>query len=150
MDEKERNQIALFRYGVIAPLVTAGETTPAERGNFFREASDKTYENTDGAYVKISADTIYRWYRNYRNNGFDGLKPNARSDLGKARKLDDDIISQINYLHKEYPRLPATMIYEKLLASFVKTLAAVQASGESSQAEVSKLEDLRKKIKVIS
>lgn len=128
MDEKERNQIALFRYGVIAPLVTAGETTPAERGNFFREASDKTYENTDGAYVKISADTIYRWYRNYRNNGFDGLKPNARSDLGKTRKLDDDIISQINYLHKEYPRLPATMIYEKLLASGTITRDSVSLS----------------------
>jgi hypothetical protein len=48
---------------------------------------------------------------------------------------------------RENPFYPA---YEKLLSSFVKTLAAVQASGEARPAEVSKLEDLRKKIKVIS
>lgn len=35
MDENAKNQIALFRYGIIAPLVTRGEFTPSERGQFF-------------------------------------------------------------------------------------------------------------------
>ena len=48
---------------------------------------------------------------------------------------------------RENPFYPA---YEKLLSSFVKTLAAVQASGEANPKEVSSLEDLRKKFKVIS
>lgn len=48
---------------------------------------------------------------------------------------------------RENPFYPA---YEKLLSSFVKTLAAVQASGEASSKEVSTLEELRKKIKVVS
>lgn len=48
---------------------------------------------------------------------------------------------------RENPFYPA---YEKLLSSFVKTFAAVQASKEASPKEVGNLEDLRKKFKVIS
>lgn len=115
MDEVLRTQIALFRYGIIAPLVTKGETTPAERGQFFRDAAQKNYLHPDGRFVTVSSDSVYRYYRKYSNDGFEGLKPNGRSDVGISRKLDDDITSQINYLHKEYPRLPCTMIYQKLL-----------------------------------
>lgn len=128
MDEIVRNQIALFRYGIIAPLVTGGETTPEERGRFFREASGKYYENVDGRMVKVSSDTIRRYYRNYCDNGFDGLKPRARSDVGMRRKLDEDTISQINYLHQEYPRLPGTLIYQKLLDNGTITKEKVSLS----------------------
>lgn len=114
MDEVLRNQIALFRYGIIAPLITKEVTTPKERGQFFRDAAEKYYRHPDGRMVQVSCDTVYRYYRSYQAEGFEGLKPNGRSDVGKTRKLDEDIISQINYLHKEYPRLPCTMIYQKL------------------------------------
>ncbi len=115
MDNKYREEIALFRYGIIAPLITASETTPKQRGEFFRQASEKTYTMPDGRTVKPSADSIYRYYRAYQSGGFDALKPEGRSDLGVSRKLDKDTISQIEYLHKEYPRLPATVIYQKLI-----------------------------------
>ena len=48
---------------------------------------------------------------------------------------------------RENPFYPA---YEKLLASFLKTMAAVQESGEAKSKEISSLDELRKKIKVIS
>jgi hypothetical protein len=60
--------------------------------------------------------------------GFDALKPNGRSDVGNSRKLNDDIISQINYLHKEYPRLPCTLIYQKLLDNGTVTKEMVSLS----------------------
>ena len=47
-------------------------------------------------------------------NGFDGLKPQSRSDKATYRKVDEDIMTQISYLIKEYPRLPATLVYQKL------------------------------------
>lgn len=115
MNEQYRSSIALFRYGIISPLVTAGDVTPAERSEFFRDAAAKKYTTPDGESVKISKDTLYRYYRAYSKDGFEGLKPKGRSDVGKFRKLDDDIVTQIEYLHKEYPRLPATMIYQKLV-----------------------------------
>lgn len=35
MDEIYREKIALFRYGIIAPLVTASEMSDKERAGFF-------------------------------------------------------------------------------------------------------------------
>ncbi len=48
MTEEYKQKMALFRYEIIAPLITRGETTPQERGQFFRDASGKTYETPDG------------------------------------------------------------------------------------------------------
>ena len=58
MDENLRNSIALFRYGIIAPLVTKGETTPAMRGQFFRDASQKSYMSPDGFHSVISISIL--------------------------------------------------------------------------------------------
>lgn len=115
MDEIYREKIALFRYGIIAPLVTASEMSDKERTGFFRDASLKTYTNPGGKAVTYSEYTIRRYYRNYQADGLDGLKPERRSDCGHSRKMDDDIRTQISYLHKEYPRLPCTLIYQKLV-----------------------------------
>jgi len=128
MDEIQKNRIALFRYGIIAPLVTRGEVTPHERWDFFRTASQKQYLYLDERMVHISEDTIYRYYRNYLKSGFDGLKPAGRSDIGKTRKLDDDICSQIRYLVREYPRLPCTLIYQRLVDNGTITRESVSLS----------------------
>lgn len=103
MDENTKNQIALFRYGIIAPLVTRGEFTPSERGQFFRDAAAKKYQFINGDYGTVSVDSVYRYYRKYARGGYDALKPGGRSDIGKVRKLDDDTVSSIKFLHTEYP-----------------------------------------------
>lgn len=115
MNDKEKTDIALFRYGIIAPLVTGCNMTDKKRTEFFHDAAQKTYVRPDGSRIKFSSDTIYRYTKLYEEGGFDALKPKGRSDNGKSRKLDDDVISQIDYLHKEYPRLPSTLIYQKLI-----------------------------------
>ena len=38
-----------------------------------------------------------------------------RVDLGSSRKMDDDIKSQVIFLKQEYPKLPATLVYQKLV-----------------------------------
>lgn len=114
MDVKKLNDIALFRYAVIAPLVTGTLEDGLSETEFFERAASKVYENPKGEDIKISKYTIRRWYKIYKSEGFDGLKPKVRSDRSKYRKVDDDIISQVTYLIKEYPRLPATLIYQRL------------------------------------
>lgn len=141
MDENTRNQIALFRYGIIAPLVTRGESTPSERGQFFRDAAAKKYQFINGDYVTVSVDSVYRYYRKYAQGGYDALKPGGRSDIGKARKLDDDAVSSIRYLHTEYPRLPATMIYQKLIENGTITARKVSLSTVTRYISALKKED---------
>ena len=116
MEEKKKDAIALFRYGIIAPLITQGEVSEKTRRDFLVEASLKRYEYIDGSFKTFSYDTLYNYYKKYRRFGFDGLRPNNRSDDGKSRKIDKEVKDMITYLHREYPRLPCTIIYEKLIA----------------------------------
>lgn len=114
MNEKRINEIALFRYGIIAPLVTGIVEDGVSNMEFFKRAALRSYEDPDGNDVSVSWQTVKRWYGLYDKEGFDGLKPKIRSDRSKYRKIDDDIIEQVTYLINEYPKLPATLIYQKL------------------------------------
>lgn len=115
MKEEERQKIALFRYGIIAPLISETHDEQKSLKEFFSHASQKVYTNPRGEETKISESSIERWYYYYKNDGFDALLPQRRSDTGRSRKIDDDIESQIRYLKKEYPRIPATLIHQKLV-----------------------------------
>ena len=114
MNEDERQKIALFRYGIIAPAVSGNFDDTLSLKGFFRDAATKVYTNPSGEATKISASTIERWFYNYKDGGFDAIVPKRRIDKGLSRKLDDDLIEQVTYLKSEYPRLPATLIYQKL------------------------------------
>ena len=114
MEENLRNQIALFRYGVLAPYIQRQVDTKAP-WRFFRSAANKKYQYIDGTFRSVSPSSIERWLKSYNEKGFDGLKPIGRSDVGKQRKIDDELSKKITYYVEEYPRLPATQIYEKLI-----------------------------------
>ncbi|NOW21831.1 DDE-type integrase/transposase/recombinase [Clostridium butyricum] len=115
MNEKTRKEIALFRYGILAPLISGTYDQNISIQGFFREAAGKLYTTPSGEDTKIAASTLERWYYNYKNKGFDALMPIRRCDTGRSRKLDVDITEQIKYLKEEYPRIPATLIYQKLV-----------------------------------
>ena len=115
MNDETRQQIALFRYGIIAPLISGVYDEHKSLKEFFSHASQRTYTNPRGEDTKVSESSIERWYYNYKKDGFEALLPQRRSDTGRTRKLDNDIENQIRYLKKEYPRIPATLIHQKLI-----------------------------------
>ncbi|MDO4556696.1 MAG: helix-turn-helix domain-containing protein, partial [Lachnospiraceae bacterium] len=114
MMSREKN-IALFRYGIISPAVTGTFDDTLSLKGFFRDAAKKVYTNPRGEDTRIAASTIERWFYAYQKDGFDALLPKRRTDTGKPRKLDADITEQIRFLKKEYPRIPATLIHQKLI-----------------------------------
>ena len=128
MDQKQ--QTALFRYGVIAPLITGNKDPGMSNRAFFHQAAQKSYPGADGTPKTISAATIEKWYGSYKKGGFDALVPSGRSDAGTSRKLDDDLQQRIRYLKKEHPRMTAAEIFRKLRAD-----GSIHA-GEVSQSTV--------------
>lgn len=116
MDEKVKNDIALFRYGVLAPLIQR-QVDEAHPWAYFRRVQNKKFEYVDGTSRTVTAVTMDRWYKAYREKGFDGLKPQNRSDVGSHRKLDDEVKEIIRFYIDAYPRLPAAQIYDKLLTN---------------------------------
>lgn len=129
MNDYETEKIAIFRYGVLSSYISTNGDNYSKPADFFREAADKKYRHplTDKE-LEISEYTIYRWYKAYKENGFDGLKPKRRSDNGRPRKLDDDIKEKINYYRSNYQRIPSTVIYTKLIDDGVITKKDISLS----------------------
>jgi len=117
MNDETRQKIALFRYSILAPLISGTYDSTKSKKAFFRDAALRIYTNPRGIDTRLSAATIERWYYRYQRDDFDALLPKRRNDTGHSRKLDDDMIEQIKYLKKEYPRIPATLIHQKLISN---------------------------------
>ena len=116
MDIKEKNvlknEIALFRYGLIAPVVTnTYEESSMEA--YFRSVASKTYI-VNGKEEKFSPGTIKGWYIKYNKNGYNALIPKTRCDFKTSRKLNSDVREKIKELKRDYPHITGTLIYQKL------------------------------------
>ena len=115
LDEKQK--VALFRYGVIAPLETGTSDPSISNNEFFRRAAAKTYTGPNGNPTTVGASTIEKWHRCYKKDGFEGLFPQSRSDEGESRKLDEDLRNQIGFMLSEHSRITAADVHRKLLAN---------------------------------
>ena len=114
MEQDKKHDIALMRYSIISPLITGLQEDYPSLDAFFRDASLKGVTAPDGSVRNYAPGTIEKWYRAYKQGGFDALLPTGRSDAGKPRKLDDEIQEQIRYLKINYPRMSAAAIYRQL------------------------------------
>ena len=114
MDQEKRQNIALMKYSAIAPLISGLPEEFVSLEDFYRHAAAKGVVHPDGNTRYYAPATIESWYRKYMSDGFDGLLPTGRADLGQPRKLTDDIKEQIEYLKTNYPRMSATSIYRQL------------------------------------
>lgn len=114
MKEELKQEIALMRYGAIAPLIAGLDEAYPSQNAFYEEVSAKGIAGPDGKVRHYAPATIEKWYLNYKKYGFDSLVPKARADAGTSRKLDDGLQEQIRYLKQNYPRMSAAAIYRQL------------------------------------
>lgn len=106
---KEKEEIALFRYAIIRPLVEKG-VTKEEITRRINEACAKTHTFPDGSYRKIGKTTLRRWIKRYSLGGFEALFPLTRSDKNRVRVAPKEIIDLAIALKKEEPRRSSKMI----------------------------------------
>ncbi|MEG2871655.1 MAG: helix-turn-helix domain-containing protein, partial [Clostridium sp.] len=114
MTQEQTHEIALIRYSVIAPLISGLQDSFPSHAAFFRDASAKGVTAPDGTVKHFAPTTIKKWYNHYNQGGFDALIPSSRADLGKPRKIDDELQEQIRYLKTNYPRMSSAAIYRQL------------------------------------
>jgi len=116
MDDKAE-KIALFRYGLIAPLVL--ETLP--RGELTRRAQQIAARHYDIPYSSrrsLSVDTLLDWALRYRRDGLAALAPKPRQDRGQPRVVPPETAALIERLKRENPhRTGAALLRELALAS---------------------------------
>jgi putative transposase len=112
MDEKTREAIALFRYGLIAPILNGQVTSQKD---YLARIASLPHEVPHYGTKEFAPKTIEFWVRAYRRFGFDGLKPKGRSDKGSVRNIPEQLKEKILALRREHRELSVTLFYEKLV-----------------------------------
>jgi len=111
MEKDTRERIAIKRYQIISPVLAE----PARAQNeYFRKQVEQDHEFPYYGRRKIAVSTMKAWLRAFRKRGFNALKPKERSDGGRPRKLDDQLLKVIEIKCKAYPQLSAQKLYEEL------------------------------------
>jgi transposase InsO family protein len=132
MDDEDRKRVALWRLGVLGPLISA-RLEHGDRRALFDEAAARTHEMPDGRQVTLSARTVEAWFYAYRTGGFEALWPEPRSDRGQSRAIAGPVTALILRAKREKPRRSVRRIIRML------ERAGVVAAGALHRATVHRL-----------
>ncbi|MDO3377066.1 DDE-type integrase/transposase/recombinase [Geoalkalibacter halelectricus] len=116
MTDKEREDVALFRFGVISDLVGATRLEHGERSRRIKQKAAVRWNIPHSTRTRICDNTIRRWVSIYEKSGrqLDALKPVPRSDIGCCRQVDEDTVLSLVRLRKAKPLLPVAHLIEEM------------------------------------
>ena len=103
MNKELAERIALFRFGVIAPLVDR-HLSRGERERVITQIISATWQIPGSPRSSIGRSTVEKWLYRYLNSGADieSLKPQPRSDKGNCRSMDTETEASLVALKKEF------------------------------------------------
>lgn len=112
MNEKQREQIALFRYGLIVPLINNQVENMKE---YIAKVTHQAHEVPYYGTREFTPKTIQNWLNTYKRRGFDGLKPKPRSDKGDTRAIRGELKEKILDARKRDLDITVQLFYEKMI-----------------------------------
>ncbi len=120
LKEKEIQEIGLFKFSLIAPMINDTYKAPSKE-QFYKEVAFKPHIHPSGREVKYSSTTIKKWHMCYKKNGFEGLLPKKRSDAGIPRSFSKKVMYEIHEIKSKFPHITTKMVYRKLVEDgFIK------------------------------
>jgi putative transposase len=118
MEDKTCNKtvidMAYFRFSLIAPVIQK-TFSDATKTAYYRRITENPFTLPNGRVMVYDFKTLEKWEGYYRKKGMDGLMPRQRSDTGHTRVLGENAIAEIYQLKEKFPRINATLIYNKLI-----------------------------------
>ncbi len=124
----EKNQLALFKFSLIAPVVN-NTYTEFSKAAYYRSMASKEHKLPSGETARYSADTIKKWYQAYMKKGFDTLIAKSRNDLGKPRSFDAQVSNRIFEIRGEFPYITGKLIHQKLMEEGLINLSSTSLSS---------------------
>jgi len=107
-------QKALWRYGIISPLLHRSDNDPA-LAHMIARLAEKRFIRADGACISLSAETIRKWLYRYRAGGLDALADQPRSDIGKHH-IPNQVAEAMAALRKAHPHWTVAKVLQGLLS----------------------------------
>ena len=113
-DLHERNtEIALFRYGLIAPLLFT-TLSPGELEQKLRQIACQSYAIPHSKRCRVGISTLRRYLKAYQQQGFEALRPKSRSDKRQPRAFPPQVLAKAIALREEQPARTTTMLVHLL------------------------------------
>lgn len=112
MQEAEKEQVALFRYGIISPVLN-GQVENQKQ--YFEQEALKKHHVPYYGLKEFTPKTFKTWLYKYRTYGFDGLKPQSRKDIGSSRVISGELAQHLLSLRQEARLLPVSLFYDQLV-----------------------------------
>jgi len=105
MTEKEREELALLRYGLISEFLDGRIAYGAQEARMQAIVARKEQILWQGAPLALSVATLKRWLSQYRRLGLAGLMPQERADKGICRAIDEVLQERIVAIKRAMPSL---------------------------------------------
>ena len=112
MTPKLAEKIALFKFGIIAPILNNPEF---EQARYFKNLAQQIHNVPGYGRKKYQWKTFKSWLRTYRLKGFDGLKPKTRTDKGQSRIIDNCLHQAILEKLTQFPGIKTPMLHQMLI-----------------------------------
>ncbi len=113
MSHDQAQSIALWRYQIIAPLLALSGPRGSLKQAIARLAAQSHQHPLKGP-TRVAFGTIEEWLYRYKRHGFDALRPQARSDRGHSRAIDDALAELIEVEARARPELDGPGILARL------------------------------------
>jgi putative transposase len=113
MEEEQKKQIAVFRFGAIADLVGGVNLERGERERLIREKCQRQWVIPYSERSRLTRTTIKRWVRQY-DGRLESLYPEDRGDSGQSRVLDEETRLALIRLRQTFPKAPVRKLIEQL------------------------------------
>ena len=114
-DEKRREQIALFRYGVIADLIHLPRGNGSGLYEKLRDKAESDWEIPFSRRQRIATETMRDWLTAYRKGGFAALAPKVRLDNGMTRAIPQRVADLLVETKEEYRGLSVPLLIDKVM-----------------------------------
>lgn len=108
MNDEQKKQVAIFRFGVISDFVSPTRLHWGERARLLKEKCARQWQIPFSQRTRLSPGTVRSWIRAYEKNGqrLEALYPHSRTDRGQARALDPETTVALIGLRREIPTAP--------------------------------------------
>src|SRR5690606_32238488 len=100
MNEQQRNEMAAFRFGLIASVVQR-RLLPGERYALLRDIASNSYMIPGSEKTKVRVRSLERYLQAYEAGGFEALKPKPRTKGGSLKHADPALLKRALQLRKE-------------------------------------------------
>ena len=116
MDEEQKKQVAVFRFGVIADFVVGAELPRGDKQRLLEEKCARKYTIPFSDRTRIGTNTLRDWISRYLagRGKLESLYPKDRADKGCPRSINEETAANLVQLRQEMPKDTVAMVIQTM------------------------------------